>query len=181
MKVKLVSVGSDVKAAEIDVQLPAVVGRGKRATLSLPHPSVSRRHCELFDCDGKLMVRDLGSLNGTYVGNQRVGESEVPLGELLTIATLSFRVVYGELPPGDHRESPLLVSVDDSTHGASDIPRRGNSAPRVDPSRAPDVAPPVKRDREVPVERDTEWQMGTASDRDGDDEGEDLSRLLNGR
>jgi hypothetical protein len=39
----------------------------------------------------------------------------------------------------------------------------------------------VKRDREVPVERDTEWQMGTASDRDGDDEGEDLSRLLNGR
>ncbi len=181
MRVKLVSVGSDAKAAEIDVELPTVVGRGKRATLSLPHPAVSRRHCELFDRDGKVMVRDLGSLNGTYVGSQRVSESEVPLGELLTIATLSFRVVFGDLPASVHHESPLLTSVEDSTHGVGDIPQQLRPPPHVAPPPSLEIAPPGKLGREASVERDTQWQMGAASRRDSDDEGEDLSRLLNGR
>jgi pSer/pThr/pTyr-binding forkhead associated (FHA) protein len=181
MKVKLVSVGNDLKAAEIDVQLPATVGRGKKATLSLPHPSVSRQHCELYDRNGKLVVRDLGSLNGTYVGSQRIQESEVPLGELLTIATLNFRVVYGEPPAGSHPESPLVLSADDSTHGASDLPRVRNEA-TPSANKPPGPAPhPATREREIPVERDTEWQMGTTPPRDDGTDEEDLSSLLNGR
>ena len=124
MKVRLVSVGGDVKASEIALQLPTLVGRGREATLTLPHPLVSRRHCELYERDGKLWVRDLGSLNGTYVGSQQVKDAEVPPGELLTVATLNFRVVYGEVASNDQRESPLLVGSDDSTHG----PGRASSA-----------------------------------------------------
>lgn len=170
MKVRLVSVGSNAKATEVDVLLPAIVGRGKAATVSLPHPTVSRRHCELYDYNGKLMVRDLGSRNGTFVGNQRVDQSEVPLGELLTIATLSFRVVYGEPSSAPHSDSPLLVSGEESTHGVSDLPFGSKPPPH-----------PARPSREGPVERDTECQRRPAVDRDVDDDGEDLSRLLNGR
>ena len=122
MKVRLVSVGGDVKATEISLQLPTLVGRGREATMTLPHPLVSRRHCELYELDGKLRVRDLGSLNGTYVGSQQVSDAEVPPGELLTVATLNFRVVYGEVPSNDETESPLLVGSDDSTYGLGKDP-----------------------------------------------------------
>lgn len=96
MQAKLVVVGGDAKAGEIQLKLPAIIGRGRDATLTLPHPLVSRQHCEIFEVNGRLSVRDLGSLNGTFVGNQRITEAPLPSGELLTIGNTTFRAVYGE-------------------------------------------------------------------------------------
>jgi hypothetical protein len=94
LSAKLVVVGGEVKTAEIKLRLPSTIGRGRGATIMLPHPLVSRTHCELYESDGRLMVRDLGSLNGTFVNNQRVTESALPAGELLTVGTVTFRAVY---------------------------------------------------------------------------------------
>lgn len=91
---KLVVVGGDVKTPEINLRLPSTIGRGKGTNIILQHPLVSRQHCELFESSGQLMVRDLGSLNGTFVNNQRVTESPLPAGELLTVGTVTFRAVY---------------------------------------------------------------------------------------
>src|SRR5262245_35173513 len=101
LNAKLVVVGGDVKTTEIALRLPSTIGRGRGATLVLPHPLVSRQHCELFEANGQLMVRDLGSLNGTFVNNQRITESALSPGELLTVGTVTFRAVYeieGGLP-----------------------------------------------------------------------------------
>lgn len=94
LSAKLVVVGGEVKTAEIKLRLPSTIGRGRGATIMLPHPLVSRTHCELYEVDGKLMVRDLGSLNGTFINNQRVTEAALPAGELLTVGTVTFRAVY---------------------------------------------------------------------------------------
>src|ERR1043165_379187 len=91
---KLVVVGGDVKTTEINLKLPSTIGRGKGTSIVLPHPLVSRQHCELYEAGGKLMVRDLGSLNGTFVNNQRISEAPLGSGELLTIGTVTFRAVY---------------------------------------------------------------------------------------
>lgn len=91
---KLLVVGGEVKTTEIKLRLPCVIGRGKGSTVTLPHPLVSRQHCELFESNGRLWVRDLGSLNGTYVNNEKVTETELPPNELLTIGTVTFRAVY---------------------------------------------------------------------------------------
>ena len=60
------------------------------------HPLVSRQHCEVFEADGLLMVRDLGSLNGTFVGETRIAEQAMPVkpGDLLTVGPVTFRAVY---------------------------------------------------------------------------------------
>lgn len=96
LEAKLIVVGGDAKVTEVKLNLPSVIGRGKSATLILPHPLVSRRHCEIYEADGKLMVRDLGSLNGTFVGSELVTEAVLPPGELLTIGTVTFRAVYDD-------------------------------------------------------------------------------------
>jgi predicted component of type VI protein secretion system len=94
LNAKLVVVGGDVKTTEIKLRLPAIIGRGKGSTITLLQPLVSRQHCELYENGGKLWVRDLGSLNGTYVNNEKVSESELPPNELLTVGTVTFRAVY---------------------------------------------------------------------------------------
>jgi predicted component of type VI protein secretion system len=123
MNVKLVVVGGDAKAAEIKLRLPTIVGRGRDASLTLPHPLVSRQHCEIFEADGQLVVRDLGSLNGTYINNKRITESVLPPGELLTIGTVTFRAVYeidpNMRPPTEPAAAasapPMATPVDDSS------------------------------------------------------------------
>jgi predicted component of type VI protein secretion system len=106
LNAKLVVVGGDVKTAEIKLRLPSTIGRGRGTTIMLPHPLVSRQHCELFESNGQLMVRDLGSLNGTFVNNQRVTEALLPPGELLTIGTVTFRAVYEAQPEVSPPQGP---------------------------------------------------------------------------
>lgn len=92
---RLIVVGGDAIAAEIKLRLPTVIGRGREASLTLPHPLVSRLHCEITAQNGQLVVNDLGSLNGTFVNNRQITEpTELPSGDLLTIGTVTFRAVY---------------------------------------------------------------------------------------
>ncbi|MBM4000368.1 MAG: FHA domain-containing protein [Planctomycetes bacterium] len=94
MEAKLIVVGGDIGRAEIPLRLPATIGRSRDVTLTLPHPLVSRQHCEIFEREGRLVVRDLGSRNGTFVANERVTECVLPSGELLTIGAVTFRAMY---------------------------------------------------------------------------------------
>ncbi len=96
LNVKLKVIGGDAKTAEVNLRLPTIIGRSKQATLTLPHPLVSRNHCELFERDSQLWVKDLASLNGTFIDNIRLeGEQILEPKQLLTIGNVTFRAVYG--------------------------------------------------------------------------------------
>ena len=121
MKAKLVVVGGTTKTKEVDLQLPTIIGRGRAAPITVPHSLVSRRHCELFEQDGKLAVRDLGSLNGTYVGDERIMEAILEPGGLLTVGTVTFRAVYEPTPAAGSDD------VLDSQNESADEIRSGDS------------------------------------------------------
>lgn len=79
---------------EVSLRLPAVIGRGRNATVLVKHATVSRHHCELFERDGRLFVHDMNSLNGSYVGPFRVDEIALKPGDRLSVGPLTFRVAY---------------------------------------------------------------------------------------
>ena len=117
LNAKLMVVGGDAKRSEIQLRLPTVIGRGREATLTLPHPLVSRRHTEIFEQDGHLVVRDLGSLNGTFVNNQRIeGDQVLAPNQLLTLGNVTFRAVYDvtDLSKGDHLSVAQAIEVSDN-------------------------------------------------------------------
>jgi diguanylate cyclase (GGDEF)-like protein len=49
-----------------------VIGRGREADISLADTGLSRRHCEITREEGRYLIRDLGSTNGTVVNGRRV-------------------------------------------------------------------------------------------------------------
>lgn len=91
-------------ALEIDgrrVPLTAAVttlGRDESADIVLDDPGISRRHAEVrIGNDGphlQVLVRDLGSTNGTYLNGDRVGDEELRDGDRITMGrtSLTFRL-----------------------------------------------------------------------------------------
>jgi FHA domain len=123
MKVKLIIVSPEVHPNEYDITLPSKIGRGHEARLKLVHPLVSRLHCELFADGEQVMIRDLDSLNGTFVDQQRIDEdTAIPSGATVIIGTVMFRVAYGKdaecLPPP-------VASKMEKTVGAAGTVRKG--------------------------------------------------------
>lgn len=136
LNAKLLVVGGDVKTTEIKLRLPAIIGRGKGSTITLLQPLVSRQHCELYEADGKLWVRDLGSLNGTYVNNEKVTESEIPPNDLLTVGTVTFRAAYEVLGDQISSDEPVPQFLPSKSHQDDDQPTVRVDAPGMDEPEA---------------------------------------------
>lgn len=68
------------------------VGRHPKSDVLLDDVTVSRRHAELYLREGAFLVRDVGSLNGTYVNRERVEEVALARGDELQIG--KFRLVF---------------------------------------------------------------------------------------
>jgi predicted component of type VI protein secretion system len=77
---------------EID-HFPSVLGRAPECDYQIPNPLVSRRHCYFFERDDEIVMRDLGSRNGTHInGESVVGEKPVRDGDRIDIGYLPFKV-----------------------------------------------------------------------------------------
>jgi hypothetical protein len=81
-------------ALEIEVRLPrertaVTVGRSTDCDVVVGEETVSRRHAELLHSpDDTWVVRDLDSLNGTWVNGSRVREARVSRGDVLRLGGL---------------------------------------------------------------------------------------------
>lgn len=73
-----------------------LVGRSEETDLKLDHKSVSKLHCVLVRTPEGLMVRDLGSTNGTRINGQRVRRGALLNEDLLNLAHFTFRIEIGE-------------------------------------------------------------------------------------
>jgi FHA domain/Domain of unknown function (DUF1707) len=80
-----------------EADAPVTLGRSRTCNCVLADPSVSRRHAELRREDGRWLLRDLGSRNGTRVNGVRLlDEAEVCPGDRVSFGDAGFRL--GEAP-----------------------------------------------------------------------------------
>jgi pSer/pThr/pTyr-binding forkhead associated (FHA) protein len=128
VEVTLVAVKADGSQHEVVMKRARlVIGRKKECDIRIPVPSVSREHCEVRVESGKVIVRDLGSSNGTYINRERVQESELKPGQLIGVGPAVFVLrVDGKPAQIDARKA--------STQGAAPEPLAAASAPSKRPS-----------------------------------------------
>jgi hypothetical protein len=69
-----------------------LLGRSSACQLVFADDTVSRRHAELRLVEGRWMLRDLGSSNGTWVNGRRVLEAEVAAGDEVHLGAYRFRL-----------------------------------------------------------------------------------------
>jgi pSer/pThr/pTyr-binding forkhead associated (FHA) protein len=128
-----------------------VVGRNVGCDLRLDHKSVSKIHCVLVKTDGLILLRDLGSTNGTRVNGTRVRRAALLPNDQIHIASFHFRVIFGpsEIPvspnePTQHIDAAEVAEMlqrldqDKKAESAveSNIPFRVNALPDAYPEEA---------------------------------------------
>src|SRR5512146_2999970 len=105
-----------------------IVGRAPASDIPVIDPTISRRHAEIALDEGghAIVVRDLGSSNGTFVNGTRVESAPLAPGDIVAFGKVSFRIqetephgatngAAAEPQPGATIVRPISVS-DTSSH-----------------------------------------------------------------
>jgi two-component system, NtrC family, response regulator GlrR len=99
----LVTGGPDAGKAATSAAERAVIGTHETADLVLTDRTVSRFHCDITLSEGKALLRDLGSRNGTLVDGVSVVQAHLRSGSSLTLGRTQVRFDLGT----DHVKIPL--------------------------------------------------------------------------
>jgi len=108
MKIYLVVAQGVHEGKQIAVTGPEfLIGRDPQCQLRPASPAVSKQHCGIFVSDGKLLLRDYGSTNGTFVnGEQVAGERQINQGDRIKIGPLEFTLRLEATPAPASKTAP---------------------------------------------------------------------------
>jgi hypothetical protein len=132
---------------KVSVTLPVIIGRGKDATFTIKHPLLSRKHCEVFEESGAVQVRDLASLNGTFVNGSRVDStSAVDSGSQLKLGAVVMEVQYHGASSEDTKAADQATAGVAFDSDAVDTVETEVMATAPDAEAAPDDLPAPSED-----------------------------------
>src|SRR4051794_19816879 len=136
--------------AQYDVAGSVVAGRDPSAAIPLQDPESSRQHVSITAQEGGVVVEDLGSTNGTFIGEERITEGRViQPGDRIRIGTtlLELRAGTGAgavpppPPPGPEAAGapppPPAPEPEQAPAPAVPPPAAGPPVPYAEPSGYP--------------------------------------------
>jgi predicted component of type VI protein secretion system len=112
MKLSLLVVASRISEGKVIpvTRSPFVIGRSHNCHLRPASAAVSNRHCAIWQKGERVIVRDLGSSNGTFVNGQRVYDrKEIQDGDRLQVGPLSFQACL-QKGPAVNQQAPMSLS-----------------------------------------------------------------------
>ena len=80
---------------------PFIIGRSSEADLVLGDAGASRKHAAIEEKEGKVSIKDLGSLNGIFVNDHFTKEFALQDGDEITIGSHVIQVVLPRSPAED--------------------------------------------------------------------------------
>jgi pSer/pThr/pTyr-binding forkhead associated (FHA) protein len=85
------------------------IGRLEDNTFQIAEPSVSSHHCEVLLRGNEVLVRDLNSTNGTYLGGERITEAAVKPGQILRVGQVEMRLEPDTAPAAPKKLDQTMV------------------------------------------------------------------------
>lgn len=132
---------------------PKIIGRSDRCDVVINHGGISRKHAKLTPGKWELQVEDLGSVNGTYVNDQKVsGQVSARHKDKIRFDTLAYevRIVV------DIDEIANIANIDDSNPPQPSVSGSAAASSAMDIDDMPviqDTIPPPVTNRSRPVRR----------------------------
>jgi len=96
---------------------PVVLGRSPEVDLQIAHPSVSRRHCEVWLRAGHFMIRDLGATNRTRVNDQAITETALVDGDHVTLGETVLKFISRHSLEARYHEEVYQLATHDALTG----------------------------------------------------------------
>ena len=91
MNPRLTAIAGRLKGSVFTIEdLPVVIGRETAATLCIADASVSRRHSQIDKEEDQFVIRDLESLNGTFINDVPVKQRTLQHGDRVRIGDSQF-------------------------------------------------------------------------------------------
>jgi diguanylate cyclase (GGDEF)-like protein len=93
-----------------------IIGRSSKSDIQIDQESVSRNHARIMNSGKSILIRDLGSTNGTYVNDELVDERVLRDRDLVKIGRTIFKFLTGgNIESAYHEEIYRLTTVDGLT------------------------------------------------------------------
>jgi len=92
---------------EID-SFPAVIGRSTSCVVRIDDPLASREHASIEERQGRLVLVDPGSLNGTWIGADLVTERALAEGDEFRIGSTMIRIAAIREAPAPAASEPAI-------------------------------------------------------------------------
>ena len=99
----LLSEGLTGRSYELKTDV-TTVGRVSDNAFEIPEASVSSHHAEVLLRGNDVIVRDLGSTNGTFIGGEKITEAVLKPGQIVRLGTVEMRLESGEPPPATSKK-----------------------------------------------------------------------------
>jgi FHA domain len=87
------------------------IGRSPDNGLVIDNPAVSHYHARVFKEDGRLMLQDFGSMNGTFVNGQRVKMVTLKPGDTVSIGKHTILVAESHITDGPGAGPGLIAAA----------------------------------------------------------------------
>jgi two-component system cell cycle response regulator len=93
-----------------------VIGRSSKCDIQIDQESISRNHTKIVNTSKSILIRDLGSTNGTYVNDEPIDEYVMRDGDLIKIGRTIFKFLTGgNIENAYHEEIYRLTTIDGLT------------------------------------------------------------------
>jgi diguanylate cyclase (GGDEF)-like protein len=93
-----------------------IIGRSSKADIQIDQEAVSRNHCKIINTGNAIMLRDMGSTNGTYVNDEMIDEYVLRDGDFIKVGRCIFKFLSGNnIENAYHEEIYRLTTIDGLT------------------------------------------------------------------
>src|SRR5215831_13358747 len=110
------------------------LGRGEHNHFQIEEPSVSTSHCYIIVNNGDVLIRDLGSTNGSFVNQEPVKEAHLQPGQTFRLGGVELLLEADAPPISPPAPAPATTRLRVSLHTAGAPPP---------PAEAPSAPPPL--------------------------------------
>jgi len=147
-----------------------IIGRSESCQLRPKSESVSRKHCIIVLREGKVLVQDLKSRNGTFLNDKRLPSdraSAINSGDQLRIGKLAFEVVIDHALGGVKK--PEVAGVEDAARRTVDAGTADPNEETVDVNTWLDEADQIDRVRKLSDPDTRQFRFDEAAAESDDD------------